>query len=139
MPSKGWFFDPSKGGLSIPKAVQERTRNRILRLASKQSGEKITKVEVFFRAKFCYIDAYQEPVPPSRGLLAALGESKARYLERMRSTPLHLCRLRYFRDDRWSLAIYTYSHNRYETAVFPDGDFMGTPEAAFALCMEAWL
>jgi hypothetical protein len=139
MPGKGWYFNPARGGRHIPLVVQERTRKRILMLAGKRSGKKSTKVEVSFRGKFCYIDAYQKPLPPSRRLLTALGETKAQYLERMQSTPRHLCRLRYFLDDRWSLAIYAYSHERYEIAVFPNGHFVGTPEAAFGLCMETLL
>ena len=53
-------------------------------------------------------------------------------LERLRNTPTHLCRLRYFGDENaWSLAFYTYSHNRYEPSVFDNGTFHGTPEEAF--------
>ena len=45
---------------------------------------------------------------------------------------MHLVRLRYCgTDDRWSLAFYTYSHERYEPSVFADGTFHGTPEDAF--------
>lgn len=45
--------------------------------------------------------------------------------------PTHLCRLRYFSlDDRWSLAFYSYSQEKYEPAVFPSGEFQGTPEEA---------
>ena len=46
--------------------------------------------------------------------------------------PLHLCRIRYFGDENaWSLAFYTYSHDRYEPSVFDNGTFHGTPEEAF--------
>ena len=31
-------------------------------------------------------------------------ETREEYLERMRSTPVHLCRLRYFGEDRWGFA-----------------------------------
>ena len=37
-------------------------------------------------------------------------------------------RLRYFAEDRWSLAFYTYSNERYEPCVFHNGTFFGTPE-----------
>jgi hypothetical protein len=51
--------------------------------------------------------------------------------QRLLNTPLHLCRLRYFGDeDRWSLAFFTYSHERYEPCVFDSGEFHGTPEEA---------
>ena len=136
MSLKGWVFSPHKGGLAIPLDVRERTRKRMLSHAAKPRWKKFTKVEVSFRGKFCYIDAFDEPQPPGKGLLAALGETKAQYLSRLRSTPIHLCRLRYFMEDRWSLDIYTYSHERYEKAVFPDGNFMGKPETAFGMCAE---
>lgn len=136
MTGKRWVFNPTRGGQAIPEAVRERTRKRILARANKHPRKSFTRVEVFFRGKFVYIDAFQEPAPPTRGLLAARGETKAQYLERLRSIPIHLCRLRYFSDERWSLAGYTYSHERYETSVFPDGEFLGTPELAFDLCAE---
>ena len=60
-----------------------------------------------------------------------LRETREEMLERLRATPLHLCRLRYFGDEnRWGFAFYTYSNERYELCVFPDGDFYGTPEDA---------
>jgi hypothetical protein len=43
-------------------------------------------------------------------------------------TPLHMCRLRHFTEDHWSLAFYTYSRERYEPCVFHSGEFWGTPE-----------
>jgi len=51
---------------------------------------------------------------------------------RLRKTPTHLCRLRYFGDDSWGFAFYTYSNHQYELSVFPDGSFLGKPEDAFA-------
>lgn len=138
MTGKGWVFNPTRGGQDIPEAVRERLRKRILARADKHPGKSFARVEVYFRGRFCYIDAFQEPTSPNRGLLAALGETKAQYMERLRSTPTHLCRLRYFSEGRWSMAIYTHSQERYETAVFPDGEFMGTPEQAFDLCAELY-
>jgi len=65
-------------------------------------------------------------------MLSSLGETREHYLERLRSVPVHLCRLRYFRnEDAWSVAFYTYSHERYEPCVFHSGDDHGTPEEAF--------
>ena len=55
-------------------------------------------------------------------------------MERLRNTPIHLCRLRYFGDDNgWSMALYTYSHEKYEPCVFMTGDWQGTPEDAFEI------
>ncbi|HEX9727558.1 MAG TPA: hypothetical protein VGA37_03515 [Gemmatimonadales bacterium] len=67
-------------------------------------------------------------------MLRARGETERQYYQRLRESPIHLCRLRYFAGrQRWTVAFYTYSHERYEAAVFPTGDFHGTPEDAFDL------
>ena len=50
------------------------------------------------------------------------------YQERLRAFPVHLCRLRYFDEDRWCLAFYTYSNEKYEPSLFDTGEFLGTPE-----------
>ena len=63
-----------------------------------------------------------------------------KWLARLRDTPTHLCRLRYFGDDeRWGFAFYTYSNDRYELSVFPSGDFFGPPEEAFRVSAEVYL
>ena len=59
--------------------------------------------------------------------------------ERLRNTPTHLCRLRYFGDDRWSFGFFTYSNERYELSVFPSGEFFGTPEEAFQVAAGVYL
>jgi hypothetical protein len=51
-------------------------------------------------------------------------------MERLRSTPTHLCRLRHFGPDRWSVAFFTYSNERYEPCFFQSGKPFGTPEEA---------
>ena len=53
-------------------------------------------------------------------------------MERGRTLPLHLCRLRYFgNENAWSMAFYTYSNEKYEPCVFNTGSLHGTPEEAF--------
>jgi hypothetical protein len=47
------------------------------------------------------------------------------------AAPIHLCRLRYFGEGRWGFAFFTYSNEKYELSVYPDGQFLGTPEEAF--------
>jgi hypothetical protein len=101
-----WVLNPASGGLKITPALQEETRERILRHAKKIVPKKAGQVRVRFRGPFCYIDADK---PDSRG-------------------PMPLCRLRYKGLSGWSLAFYTYSHEKYETCVFDSGSFFGTPE-----------
>ncbi|MCZ7553489.1 MAG: hypothetical protein M5U05_13040 [Anaerolineales bacterium] len=58
-------------------------------------------------------------------------ETREEYLDRMRNTPVHLCHLRYFGNDRRGFAFYTYSNEKYERSMYPNGQFIGTPEEAF--------
>ena len=101
-----WVLNPTSGGLKIPPALQEETRERILRHAKKIVPKQAAQVRVWFRGQFCYIDAEE---PGSR-------------------EPTRLCRLRYKGLSGWGLAFYTYSHEKYEPCVFASGAFLGTPE-----------
>jgi hypothetical protein len=60
-----------------------------------------------------------------------MNETREEYIERLRNTPTHLCRIRHFDISRWSMAFYTYSNERYEPCFSPTGDWFGTPEEAF--------
>lgn len=105
-----WVFNPHVGGSAISPQVQTRIRSRITAYAAKTCAGKYDRIEVRFRGALCYVDAYCDSS----------------------SQPVHLVRLRYFgTDDRWSMAFYTYSHERYEPCVFADGTFHGSPEDAF--------
>jgi hypothetical protein len=133
MAKRRWVFSPDSGGVTIPEAVKRRTEKRIQDYAEAHHAGSYTRLEIRFRGQFCYIDAYTEPEPPSPDWPPAdWGVTREEYLERLRNTPTHLCRLRYFGDEeRWGFAFYTYSNERYELSVFPDGDFLGRPEDAF--------
>jgi hypothetical protein len=120
------------GGVKIPQAVRDQTQNRILAYAKKHYSGKYTRIDVLFQGQLCYIDAYLEPYVPYAFDPSVAGESREEYIERRRNTPLHFCRLRYLGDeDHWSMAIYTYSHEKYEPCVFDNRHFLGTPEEAF--------
>src|ERR1700692_353359 len=127
-----WVYDPHSGGTKIPPAVRQRTEQRIRAHAEKHYAGKYIRLDVRFRGALCYIDAYTEPEEPSPDLLKVTGETREQYLERLRTAPLHLCRLRYFgNEERWSMAFYTYSHEKYEPCAFDTGSDHGTPEQAF--------
>lgn len=139
-PRKQWVFDPDHGGKRISDAVKLRTEQRIRRFAEQHFAGRYTKLDVRFRGQFCYIDAYTEPEPTPNWPPADWPESREEYLERLRNTPTHLCRLRFFGDEeRWGFAFYTYSNERYELSMFPSGDFFGTPEEAFQVSAGAYL
>lgn len=136
MPQKQWVFNPDSGGKRIPDALKPRLTQRLHRYAEEHFAGRYTRLDIRFRGQFCYIDAYTEP--------ALLGpdwpETREEMMERLRNTPTHLCRLRYFGDEeRWGFAFYTYSNERYELAMFPSGKFFGPPEEAFRVSAEMYL
>jgi hypothetical protein len=138
---KQWVFDPDHGGVKISEAVKRRTEARIRRYAEAHFAGRYTRLDVRFRGQFCYIDAYTEPEPLGPDWPPAdWPESREEYLERLRNTPTHLCRLRYFgKEEGWGFAFYTYSNMRYELSVFPSGEFFGPPEEAFHVSAELYL
>lgn len=86
-----------------------------------------TRLDIRFRGQFCYIDAYTEPKISENWLPADWPETREEYVKRMRNSPVHLCRLCYFGEDRWGFAFFTYSNEKYELSVYPDGEFLGMP------------
>ena len=93
----------------MPPQFQEETRRRILKHAEKIVPDKASQIRVSFKGPFCYIDAEE-------------GGS---------AEPTHLCRMRYQGPATgWTLAFYTYSHEKYERCIFMTGSFFGTPEEA---------
>jgi len=136
---KHWVFSPARGGARVPEAVQRQVEARLQRYASQSFAGGYTQLAIRFHGQFCYIDAYTEPALPGPGWPPTdWPETREEYLARLRNTPVHLCRLRYFGDEeRWGFAFYTYSSERYELSVFPSGEFFGPPEEAFAMAAQA--
>jgi hypothetical protein len=133
--SKGWVYAPHSGGRKPPPSAQERIRGRILAYAKANYAGKFNRIDVHFRGQFCYVDAYTEPFIPEDFNEKLLGETREEHLERLRITPTHLCRLRYFgNEDSLSMAFYAYSSEKYEPCLFDNGSWTGTPEEAFEAC-----
>ncbi len=129
---KVWVEDPHSGGVKIPERIKGAVRKRILDYGEKHYAGKYTRIDVRFKGCFCYIDAYIEPFVPEDYDSSLYNETREERIKRLRNTPIHLCRLRYKGDEeKWTMAFYTYSHNKYEPSVFDNGDFYGTPEEAF--------
>ena len=140
MPSKQWVFDPDRGGIKIPEAIKRHTQDRIHTYAETHFSGRYTRLDIRFRGPFCYIDAYREPEQRPNWPPPDWPESREEFIERLRNTPTHLCRLRYFGDEgRWGFAFYTYSNERYELSVFPSGGFLGQPEEAFHVSADVYL
>jgi len=133
MKRKTWVYDPHSGGTKIPNAMKPLIRQRILEHAQKYYAGKYNRIEVSFKGKFCYIDAYKEPFVPSEYNSELFGgKSREERIAQLRDVPTHLCRLRFFgAEDKWSMAFYTYSHMKYEPSFFDNGSWHGTPEEAF--------
>ena len=141
MPSKQWVFDPNSGGVKIKDAVKYRTEHRIQYYAGANFAGRYTRLDIRFRSQFCYVDAYTEPQPPGPDWPPAnWPETREEYLERLRNTPTHLFRLRFFgNEEEWGFAFYSYASDKYELSIFPTGEFFGTPEAAFQVAAEVHL
>jgi hypothetical protein len=137
MANRTWVRDPDSGGVKIPDDVKVRTTARIERYAEKHFKGKYSRIDVRFRGVFCYVDAYREPGPQ---VYVPKGMTRAEVIERQRSTPTHLCRLRYFgKEDAWSMGFFKYSDEKYELCMFESGDFWGTPEDAFEVAAGVYL
>jgi len=127
-----WVYDPHSGGVTIPPSVQEQTKQRILAHAQAHYAGQYIRLDIRFKKQFCYIDAFTEPNLPPDYPPPDFHESREQFIEGLRNTPTHLCRLRYFgNEDSWSLAFYTYSNEKYQPCLFHNGTFVGTPEEAF--------
>ena len=126
-----WVFDPGSGGVNIPERKRREVKQRIEQFAAENYAGQYERLDVRFRGKFCYIDAYTEPFVAEGWPPEDWPETREEMIERLRNTPTHLCRLRYLGGDEWGFAFYTYSNESYELSVFPSGKFSGTPEEAF--------
>jgi hypothetical protein len=126
-----WVFDPNSGGKKIPATVQVDVVKRINQVAQELYEGAYTRLDIHFRNQFCYIDAFTEPKVSDGWPPPDWVETRQEALERLRNTPVHLCRLRYFGNDEWGFAFYTYSNEKYELSIFPSGEFIGKPEDAF--------
>lgn len=134
------MFNPDRGGKKIPEITRISTEQRIRRYAEQHFAGRYTRLDIRFRGQFCYIDAYTEPDALDEGGPPADGpETREEYLERLRNTPTHLCRLRYFGEDRWGFAFFSYANNQYELSVLSSSDFLGTPEEAFHVAAQVYL
>lgn len=100
------------GGGPVPESIQGQTRQRVLAHAEKILPGKASWIDVRFRSNYCYIDAREPDGSP----------------------PTHLVRLSWEGDvERWSLAFYTYSNEKYQPCVFGNGQPFGTPEEALQI------
>lgn len=122
---------PHTCGKPIPESVQNAVRMRVLNHARDKYAGRYWKIDVRFDGDLCFMDAFKEPEIASESVAGLTGETADEFRERVRNTPVHLVRLGYFDENRWSLSFYTYSHERYEPCSYPNGESFGTVEQAF--------
>ena len=109
---KHWVYDPQSGGTKIPPRSHEDVARQVESWAGSRSWYPRVQLKLRFRNQFCYVDS------------ATQGDERV----------FPLCRLRHFGKGRWSFALFTYSHERYEPCTFPDGTWEGTIESALQSC-----
>jgi hypothetical protein len=126
-----WVYDPGSGGMKVPPKVQTDVTKRINQVAEENYKGRYIRLDIRFKSQFCYIDAFVEPHLAEGWPPPGWDETREEALDRMRNAPTHLCRLRYFGNDEWGFAFYTYSQEKYELSVYPNGEFTGKPEHAF--------
>ncbi len=137
MVRKVWMYDPDSGGVRIPERTKNDVRRRLEGYAAKYLRGRYTRLDIRFRGRFCYVDAFVEP-ERTGGTIG--GETAAQRLERLRHTPVHLCRLRHFAPDRWTLGFYKYSDEKYELCFVDEANgFECTPEQGFAVAARVYL
>ena len=107
-----WYFEPHTGGNKIPPKEQSDIIERANKFAISRPWHVHTTLKLRFKGQFCYVDELKN------------GEEQA--------SPL--CRIRYFSPNNYSLALYTYSNERYEPCIFGSGKQLGTIEEAIAIC-----
>ncbi|HYN44550.1 MAG TPA: hypothetical protein VER35_00985 [Candidatus Limnocylindrales bacterium] len=91
-----WVFSLNSGGKKIPDLVRIDVEKRINDFAEQQLKGKFVRLDLSFKGQFCYIDAFTEPVVDENWDEEILQETREEHIERLRNSPLHLCRLRYF-------------------------------------------
>lgn len=107
-----WVYDPQSGGSKIPSQLHEELCKQAESYARARPWHPRIQLKLRFKNQFCYVDTIEE------------GDGRI----------FPLCRLRYFNQHGWSLALFTYSNEKYEPCIFPDGKWEGTLKAALELC-----
>lgn len=105
-----WVLDPHSGGIKIPSALFDSLSARATAYQVAHSSQSKIQLKLRFKNQFCYLDG----------------------LENGKMSPLS--RLRYFNPDRWSVAFFTYSNERYQPCYLSNGEWFGSFEEAIDVC-----
>ena len=106
-----WYYNPHIGGIKIPPHLHDQLRRQVQTYERTKTWYPKVSIKLRFKAQFCYLDSCENGVDI-----------------------FPLARLRYFPSQRWSLALFTYSHERYEPCMFAGGEDTGTIQQAIDIC-----
>ena len=107
-----WVYDPHSGGIKIPARRHYDVFLQVENYACTRPWYPTVKLKARIKNQFCYVDMLQE------------GDDR----------PFPLCRLRFFRENIWSFALFTYSNESYKPCAFSDGKLEGSLEDALLIC-----
>jgi hypothetical protein len=108
---KVWTFDPQSGGRRVPPGERTGIIERAEAYAKQQPWHQKFTLQLRFQGNFCYLSAR----------------------EAGQEAHMPIGRLRYFRENEWSLAFYTYSNEKYMPCFIGGKDF-GTIEECIEIC-----
>ena len=112
MAQKMWVYDPQSGGIKIPPREHTEICKQIEDFSRTRPWYARIQLRPRFKGQFCYIDTFEE----------------------IDEHLFPLCRLRHFEINRWSLALFMYSDERYEPCWFSNGKQEGTLEESLQTC-----
>lgn len=106
-----WVRDVHSNGEKIPPSEYENIRKQVKAYAAKKSWKSSYELQLRFKSQFCYVDALEKD-----GTVSPLG------------------RLRYLDKNKWSVAFFTYSNDRYEPCALANGNLEGTLKECLKVC-----
>ncbi len=109
-----WTFSPHSGGVKLTDSRKLEVTQRVEAYANRKLKGKCDRLVVRYRGVLCYVEA--EQLQPDGRVFV-----------------FPLCRLRHFDLERWSIALYLFSSERYEPNLYPTGQWMGTLDEALDL------
>ncbi len=108
-----WMLDPNSGGVKILVKDQKLIYEQVLDYISRVAPKVI--IDIKFRGQFCYIGTIEERETGCKMIMP-------------------VCRLRHFRTDNWSAALYSYGSDKYEPCILESGKWDGSLEEVLKIC-----
>jgi hypothetical protein len=110
---KSWTYNPNSGGTKISPKMHEEICQMVESFACTRPWYPDIQLKARFKGQFCYIDTIEQRD----------GEERVFPLSRLRRL-----------NSGWSMALFTWSNERYSPCIFPSGQWEGSIEEALAVC-----